>query len=479
MKLNHKLLVSISLLLTPICASEEKGNLEGMSLLQQISRAYAQIAKKAMPATVSIKTLIETHRQNNPLMHDPFTLHDELFQQFFGGSPFANPLHPMVPEKPVEGRGSGFIVREDGYIVTNYHVIKDTAKIIVVLNDGKELNATVKGTDPETDLAVLKIDAKDLPCLNFGDSDEIQVGECVIAIGNPWGLEATLTTGTISAKGRQGLGLVPREDFIQTDAAINPGNSGGPLLNLDGDVVGVNSAIVMNGYGNGFAIPSKMAQHVIDQIIDGGAVKKAFLGIVPQQISKEMYEASELSQEGVLVAEVVKNSPAESAGLKQGDIITSFNGKKIKSAMKLVNDVALSTPGKAVDLEILREKKPLHFSVVLGSHSESEMDSQAMMQKLGIEVDNLSSDYMNKLGFTPDAEGVVVTKVKPGSPAAIAGIRPGFLITGISPNLNTAYKKVKNINDFQEALKEVADKRHAFFFTKKQNITQCLTVRMP
>ena len=243
----------------------------GLSLLEQTSQAFTQIADKSMPATVFIKSQVQVENQGI----NPFEMFgDDIFKRFFGQIP----QQQQPQSQPQTSAGSGFLVSSDGYIVTNNHVIKDASEITVILNDGREYTATVKGTDARTDLAVIKIDEKDLPFLTFGDSDSLRVGEWVVAIGNPFGLEATLTAGVVSAKGRQDLGIASYEDFIQTDVAINPGNSGGPLLSLQGEVIGVNTAIFSRsgGYmGIGLAIPSKMAQNVIDQILSGGSVKKA------------------------------------------------------------------------------------------------------------------------------------------------------------------------------------------------------------
>ena len=250
----------------------------GANLLEETSKAFTHIAKKAMPATVFIKAAICCSQDEN--CPSPFDFYgDDFFQRFFRNSPFSR-QQPMQPQR---AGGSGFFISPNGYIVTNYHVIKDTKEISVILNDGREFSAVVTGSDPRTDLAVLKIEGENFPTLEFGDSDSLEIGEWVVAIGNPFALESTLTVGVVSAKGRQDLGIAALEDFIQTDAAINPGNSGGPLLNLKGQVVGVNTAIMTRtgGYmGIGLSIPSKMTKHVIDQITNGGTVTGADLGVL-------------------------------------------------------------------------------------------------------------------------------------------------------------------------------------------------------
>lgn len=450
------------------------GSSAGVNFLQQSSEAFTQIAETAMPATVYIKAQIA---QANPDFVNPFEMYgDDFFKRFFGQQ-FQTPQQPQ----PQVAGGSGFLISDDGYIVTNNHVIKDATSITVVLNSDREYTAVVKGADPRTDLALLKIEEKDLPYLSFGDSDELRVGEWVLATGNPFGLEATLTAGVVSAKGRQDIGIASYEDFIQTDAAINPGNSGGPLLNLRGQVVGVNTAIVTrnSGYmGIGLSIPSKMAQHVIYQLMNDGNVKRAFLGVDLQPVDKALAEALKLDkQEGVLIADVVKDSPAAKAGLESGDIILQYNEKTAKSVSKLRNDIAMMAPGSSIKLRILRNNKQSTITATLGTRSEGEEISAEMIQKLGLQVENMTPETAAKLGYPSDAEGVLISKVKPGSPAANAGLRPSFLITSVAVSLNNQ-KKVRNTTDFEEALKEIGDKNHLILIVRHQNFQRYYTVKM-
>jgi serine protease Do len=446
----------------------------GLSLLEQTSQAFTQIADNAMPATVFIKTQIQAEAQGI----NPFEMFgDDFFKRFFGQLP---QQQQQPQSQPQTSAGSGFLVSSDGFIVTNNHVIKDATEISVILNDGREYTATVKGTDPRTDLAVIKIDEKELPFLNFGDSDSLRVGEWVVAIGNPFGLEATLTAGVVSAKGRQDLGIASYEDFIQTDVAINPGNSGGPLLSLQGEVIGVNTAIFSRngGYmGIGLAIPSKMAQNVIDQIMNGGAVKRAYLGIILQPVDKSLCEALSLDkQEGVLISEVVKDSPAEKASIQQGDIILQYNDKPVKTVSKFRNEIAMMSPETKLKLKILRNNKTMNLTVPLGSQAEGEVVSAELMQKLGLEIENLSQELGAKLGYSPNA-GVVISKVKPGSAAALAGLRPSFLITGVAVNLNNQ-KPVKNLTELNDALKELGDKKHVILIVRHQNYQRYYTIKI-
>jgi len=456
-------------------ANGNKGAEAGASLLEQTSQAFTQVAKKAMPSTVFIKAEVLPEQCQQPQL-DPFQ--DDFFRKFFGGqSPFGQPQQPQTQQSS----GSGFLIRPDGYIVTNNHVVKDATKITVLLNDGREFTASVKGTDPRTDLAVLKIEEKNLPYIQFGSSDELQVGEWVIAIGNPFGLEASLTVGVVSAKGRQDLGIASFEDFIQTDAAINPGNSGGPLLNLQGDVIGVNTAIMSRsgGYmGIGLSIPSKMAQNVVDQIIDGGTVKRAYLGIVLQPVDKELADAAGLEkQEGILIAEVIKDSPAQKAGLQQGDIILSYNDKPAKNVTKFRNDVALMTPSTDIKLKIMRNNKMMSLTVSLGTQSDDEVATAEIVQKIGIEIENLTPEMASKIGVSGDTQGVVITKVKAGSPAALAGLRPGCVITGVAVNWNNQ-KKIANLPEFDDAMKELGDKKHIILIVRHQNFQRYYTIKV-
>jgi serine protease Do len=359
--------------------------------------------------------------------------------------------------------------------------VKDATQITVVLNDGREFPATVSGTDPRTDLALLKINEKDLPYLTFGDSDALEIGEWVVAIGTPFALESSLTVGVVSAKGRQDLGITSLEDFIQTDAAINPGNSGGPLLNLQGQVVGVNTAIMSRtgGYmGIGFSIPSHMVQHVIDQIMNGGCVKRAYLGIILQPIDQALADALGLEKtDGVLVSDVIKDSPAAKNGLQQGDIILQYNDKTVKSVAKFRNDIALMNPGDEVRLKVMRQNRSVDLKIALGLQNDQEVLSSEIMQKIGIDVENLSMELSAKLGLPSDASGVVITKVHPNSSAAASGLKPGFLVTGVAMHDNEP-RLVKNTAEFEAALKEIGKRKHVILIVRHQNFQRYYTIKI-
>lgn len=459
--------------------------------LEKTSQAFTKIAKKATPAALFIKSEMAPQQQpgggffghapGHGQGGSPFDLfNDEFFRRFFGTPPTQNHAQPQ----PQVSGGSGFLVTSDGYILTNYHVVKDAEKITAVLNDGREFDATVKGMDPRTDLAVLKIEEEGLPYLSFGDSDHLDIGEWVIAIGYPFALEASLTVGVVSAKGRQDLGITTLEDFIQTDAAINPGNSGGPLLNLKGDVIGINTAIVTRsgGYmGIGFAIPSNLAKHAMDQIIETGIVKRAYLGIILQPIDKELAAAFNLdTNEGVLIAEVVNNSPASKAGLQQGDIILSLNGRTVKNVTKFRNEIALMDPGSSVNLYILRQDNEISLQAILETLSDDEVSSAETFQKLGLDMENLDAipvDALSKLGYSNDMKGVFITKIKPNSPADLACLRPNVLVTGVVVNLRNQ-KPVENITEFKEALKEIGNKKYVVLIVRHQNFQKYYTIKL-
>jgi serine protease Do len=444
------------------------------TLLEQISEAIAELADRSKPAAVAIKCTLCAGQGEYPNPFDMFG--DDFFKRFFGPQ-----FQQQMPQQQQTAAGSGFIVSSDGYIVTNNHVIKDASQVTVVLNDGREFEALVKGSDSRTDLALLKIDMNDLPYLSFGDSDSLRAGDMVFAVGNPFGLEGTITQGIVSAKGRQDLGIATYEDFIQTDAAINPGNSGGPLLNARGEVVGVNTAIYSRsgGYmGIGLAIPSKMVQPVIDQIMDKGSVKRGYLGVLLQPIDKQLADALGLDKpEGILVSDIVKESPAAKAGLQQGDIIIQYNGKRVKNVNKFRNDIGMMNPGDPIQLKILRKNKTQMITVELGAQNDGEVASAELIQKLGIEIETLTPEMGAKLGYSSDVSGVVISKVKPGSAAAGAGLGPGFLITGVAIDWNNQ-KPVKNIGEFNTALQELGDKKYIILIVRHQNFQRYYTIKL-
>jgi serine protease Do len=445
---------------------------------QQTSKAFTAVAKKSMPAVVFIKVESSMCREEeNPYApygyQNPFDYFgDDLFNRFFGA-----PGRGGQPSKPAPqlSQGSGFLVSQDGYILTNAHVVKGADKITAVLNDGRELDATLVGADQHTDVAVIKVEGADFPFLTLGNADDMDIGEWVVAIGSPFQLEASLTVGVISAKGRQNLRITDLEDFIQTDAAINPGNSGGPLLNLNSEVIGINTAIVSRsgGYmGIGFAIPSNMAKQVMDQIIEKGVVTRGFLGVSLQPVDKDIADAFKLAKpEGALISEVVKDSPAEKAGLQQGDIIIEYNKIPVKSVQTFRNEISLMTPGSTINLKVIRKGQTLSIPVTLGTSSDTLSTASGISQKLGLEVENLTPDLAKQLGYTSKEEGVVITKIKPGSLAAMAGLRPGFLIQAVN------HKKVTTVNEFNDAMSQPDNKR-LLLLVRQGNMTRFYSIKV-
>ncbi len=429
----------------------QQGALEN---LRNTGKAFATVAKKVSPAVVFIK-VEKTVTSASPfgfLM--PFG--DEFFRRFFE-NPFQGPQSPQQKHL-IQGQGSGFIVSADGYILTNNHVVGDADNVIVKLIDGREFKARTIGTDPHTDVAVIKIDANHLPVLPLGDSDALEVGEWVLAIGNPFGLSHTLTAGIVSAKGRSSIGIADYEDFIQTDAAINPGNSGGPLIDLEGRAVGINTAIFSQtgGYmGIGFAIPINMAKIIRDQLVKHGSVTRGYLGVMIQDITPELAKTFELeTTKGVLISEVTKGSPAEKAGLARGDVIVEFNGHPVQKVGSFRNEVALVAPGTRVNMTVIRHgrRKPIAVKVgKLPTGKQTASTQSDILDKLGLTVETLTRDLAEQLGYRGET-GVVVTQVASDSAAALSGIRPGVLIQEVNR------KRVHNIEEFDDAVAQTANK---------------------
>ncbi len=429
---------------------------QAIQSLRETGKAFAWVAKKVSPAVVFIQ--VEKTVQRSPMQGFPTPFGDDFFRRFFGiPAPQGQPHQfqaPAQPQRKIVAQGSGFIFTPDGYIMTNNHVVADADKVTVRLEDGREFKGKVVGADPHSDVAVVKIDAKNLPVLPLGDSDKLEVGEWVIAVGNPFGLSHTITAGIVSAKGRSSVGITDYENFIQTDAAINPGNSGGPLVNLDAQAVGINTAIFSRsgGYmGIGFAIPINMAKAIADQLIKHGTVIRGYLGIAIQDLTPELAKSFKLKPEsGVLVAQVTKNSPAEKAGLKRGDVIVEFDGKPVTKAGPFRNRVALKTPGSKTQIKVLRDGKAKTLTVVIGKLPEKGVltsKSSQQLSKLGITVQALTPELAKQLGYE-GLSGVVIAQVDPGSVAAMAGLQPGILIEEVNR------VPVKSIDDFQRAVKK-------------------------
>jgi serine protease Do len=459
------------------------GAAPGVKALRQQAKAFTRIAREAKPAVVFIQVekVIEARVPGAPLrFNNPFDLFsDEFFERFFRhrmpeqAPRKGRPQQPRQREFKRRGAGSGFIISSDGYVLTNHHVVGGADSIKVQLADGREFDAKLVGSDPRTDVAVVKIDAENLPVLATGNSDKLEVGAWVMAIGNPFGLTHTVTVGVVSAKGRSAMGIVDYEDFIQTDAAINPGNSGGPLVNLDGKAIGLNTAIFSRsgGYmGIGFAIPIKMAQAIADQLIETGKITRGYIGIVIQDLTPELAKSMDLErQEGILVADVADASPAAKAGLERGDVIVGLNGKPVKKIGSFRNKVALTAPGTEIKLTVVRDGDRKSITVTLGELEPQETAAggrqESANEKLGFTVHNLTPDLAERLGYE-DESGVVITQVARGSEAARKGLVPGTLILQVNRT------EVANVQEFNARIRKAAARGTALLLVKHQSRTR-------
>jgi serine protease Do len=422
---------------------------------------FSILAEKVRPGVVNIQVVKKVKNVDFGLRHFP----DNPFggQNPFGG--FFGPFSEGNPPRGFEQRGvgSGFVMNREGYILTNNHVVEDADQIKVKLANGKEVDAKVIGQDPKTDLALIKIEeSPDLHPLKLGNSDELKVGSWVVAVGSPFGLEQTVTAGIVSAKGRV-IGSGPYDNFIQTDASINPGNSGGPLVNMKGEVVGINTAIVASGQGIGFAIPINMAKEIAPQLQEKGHVTRGWLGVSIQKVTPELAKAFGLKEKkGALVAQVVSGSPAEKGGIEQGDVIMSFDDKEVSDSIDLPRIVASTPVGKIVAVKVLRNGKFIDRQVKVGEMEEKVevANAPSIRKPLGITVQNLTPDIVKGLGLKEDT-GVVVTQVEPGSPAADAGIQTGDVIREVNR------KPVKDVEDFVQKIEKAKEQENILFFLQK------------
>jgi serine protease Do len=434
--------------------------------------SLSELIKNVKPSVVNIST---TTVVKGPDMQEKFFGQQNPFKDFFGND-FFEKFFGDTPRREFKHRslGSGFIIDREGYILTNNHVVEKAVSIKVKLSDEKEYDAKVIGKDAKTDIALIKIDAKhNLPVAAFGDSEKLEVGDWVIAIGNPFGLEQTVTAGIVSAKGRV-IGAGPYDDFIQTDASINPGNSGGPLFNLKGEVVGINTAIVSGGQGIGFAIPINVAKEMLAQLKSKGKVTRGWLGVAIQKITPEIAKSFGLKEsEGALVSDVIEHSPAEKAGIKRGDIIISFNGKKIKDMDMLPRLVGATEIGKQARVGIIRDGKNLEVSIVVDELKEESMQASKkpeVEKDLGLVVQNITPEIAKHMNIK-DKKGVIVTDVQPGSPAQNVDIRSGDIIKEINR------KPVRNITDFKDTMKRGNVKEGIVLLVKRENTTFYVVLR--
>jgi serine protease Do len=427
---------------------------------------FSKLAEKAGPAVVNIRTVktikgggpVFRHFQRGPRgRENPF---NEFFEKFFGDE--------MQREFKQPSLGSGFIIDKEGHVVTNNHVIEDADQIKVKLDDDNEFDAEVVGRDPNTDLALLKIKSdEDLPVLEMGDSDKLKIGQWVVAIGSPFGLERTVTAGIVSAKGRV-IGSGPYDDFIQTDASINPGNSGGPLLNMKGEVVGINTAIIASGTGIGFAIPIKLAEGIIAQLKSEGEVTRGWLGVAIQDLTGEMAEYYGLKdRKGVLVADVFKGDPAEKAGIRAKDIILEVNEQKIETSRQLTSMIAGLKVGESAKIEVFRDGKVKTFNIKLAKRDDAKLASRGTTRETeetesGIRVTDMTPEIAQRFNLG-DTAGVVVVDVEPESKGADAGVQVGDIIKEIN------HQVIETVADYTKAMGEIDGGETVNLFVWRKN----------
>ena len=440
---------------------------------------FAPVVKKVLPTVVNIASSKVSKVPTEFFGQLP---DDPMFRQFFGDDSnrrFRTPR--QAPEQREKGLGSGVVMTPDGYIVTNNHVVDGATDVTVTLADKREFKAKVIGTDPKSDIAVIKIDATNLSPITIADSSKVQVGDYALAVGDPFGVGQTVTMGIVSATGRSHLGIEDYEDFIQTDAPINPGNSGGALVNDRGELIGINTAIIAHGsqgnQGIGFAIPANMARNVMQQIVEHGKVTRAYLGIVPQDVTPDIAKQfGEKEARGALVADVSAGSPAQKSGLERGDIILDVNGKPVADSNALRMTISMMAPDSDAKLKVFRNGAEREIAVKLSAmpteqaaaNSEDKSNSSASSALSGVSVENLDAQSANELGLSPDTKGVVVTNVDPSSEAAEAGLRRGDVIQEVNR------QPVKNTSDFERAMHSSKDK--ALLLVDRNGSTMYLVV---
>lgn len=396
--------------------------------------SLAPMLQQVLPAVVNISTRGRVRAADNPLLQDP------LFRRFFGV--------PDAPrERPTQSLGSGVIVdAKNGYVLTNNHVIDKADEITVTLKDGRSLTATLVGKDPEADVAVIRIDADKLSAVPLADSARLQVGDFVVAIGNPFGLGQTVTSGIVSALGRSGLGIEGYEDFIQTDASINPGNSGGALVNLRGELVGVNTAILAPGGGNigiGFAIPINMARQIMTQLVSHGEVRRGRLGVMVQDLTPDLARAFDIKEiHGAVIAKIIVDSPAAKGGLKAGDVVTRINGKTIATSAELRNSIGLLQIGESVTLDVLRDGKPRTIKIVIAEPLQNKVDGSMLNPRLqGATFGSLEESTVDASQFA----GVRVLDVQTGTPVWRAGLRKDDVIMSVNRQVVTNLDELRRV----------------------------------
>lgn len=448
-----------------------------LAIAKGLSDAFATVAETVNPSIVTIFTETDIPIRPNPSADSPYRefFGEQFFDRFFKNNSQGGSQKQM-------GLGSGVIVDEDGIILTNNHVVGDADHIKVRLMDGREFVAKVKGADPQTDLAVISIDARNLTPAQLGDSDQSRVGEWVLAVGSPLdaNLENTVTSGIISAKGRSGVGLTQYEDFIQTDAAINPGNSGGALVDLDGELIGINTAIATRTGGNmgiGFAIPVNLAKKVMSDIIEKGSVERGWLGVHIQSLSADLAQAFDLdSPKGVVVTQVQKDSPAQHAGLKEEDVIIGFNGKDIHNSVELSTLVAGSSPGSEATLVVIRDGKRIEIDVkleTLNPKAQELAKGESTNEAMGFSVSDITDELRQKYKLEEDQNGVVITDLAPNGVASEDGLREGDVV------LKLNRKPVLSVGDFNEAMTDITPGDNALLYVQRGESKIFVAFEMP
>nr|WP_320010791.1 DegQ family serine endoprotease [uncultured Desulfobulbus sp.] len=478
-----KLMASCLLCLTLLAgmyAPVHAQNESDIAILDRSAKAFASVVKKAGPAVVHVA--VEKEKAASGRSQDPLDLfNDPFFERFFGPQLRQHRKNPQQKQRSYKQKaaGSGFIIGSDGYILTNNHVVADADKITVRLADKREFKATVVGTDPQSDVALIKINAKDLPVIPLGNSDALEVGEWVIAIGNPFELNQTVTVGVVSAKGRNRMGITDYENFIQTDAAINPGNSGGPLLNIHGEVIGMNTAIFSRsgGYmGIGFAIPINMAKNIEQQLRKNGKVARGWLGVMIQDVNEDLANSFGGKVGGALISEVSDDSPAKKGGLKNGDIITGINGENVSDVGDLRNKIAMTPPNTTLTLQVLRNGTTKELHVTIGeqpsdmSSFSQEGGKDAQMGSFGLSLQDLTDALADQFGYKKD-QGVLIVDVEDNSPAAELGLRSGMLVEEVNR------VRVHSLKDLRQAINDSQNKQQVLLRVRSGKHSQYVVLQ--
>ncbi len=465
----------------PASYASNAGSPTASSVAMAPPNGFTEVAKHVTPAVVNITTVMTEKTSDGLSPSDE--LRDRM-EEFFG-KPFSprgrGPLNPSEPRGPLRGQGSGVIISSDGYILTNHHVIAKAREVTVTLPDKREFKGTIVGTDPKTDLAVVKINATHLSAVSWGDASVLQVGEYVLAVGNPFGLNSTVTLGIVSAVGRGHMGITQYEDFIQTDAAINPGNSGGALVNTKGELVGINTAIFSQtgGYqGVGFAVSTTMAKPIYESLVKSGKVVRGYLGIGIQELNQDLAKSFNIKDsKGALVSDVKEDSPADLAGVKQGDVVIEYQGTPVEDGVALQRLVTRTPVGSRVLVKVIRDGQPREVAVKIGEQPDQEKLAKIHVSEsdtalAGVMVEDLDQETVKELGLKGRAQGVVVTRVEPESGAEKAGLMPGDVIREINR------QPLKSVKDFAKVASDMKKGDHVLILITRQGNSLFLSAKV-